>query len=184
MGVFPMSEITGDQSEKAIGFGCEVLAEARAAGTRLQYILYSLEDLTLLRQLHMKEMLPDAAIDVLYVLGRYDPNQRSHPDELDPFIRADRNFIRNWMVCAFDPMEYDVMVKVAAHGGQAGSALRTIWLKDGSLAESTAMLVSQLATDFTPLTSAEARAVFANQVWLRLVFTHDQARPGVVAHMA
>ena len=155
-------EITGDQSEKAIGFGAEVLAEASAAGTKLQYILYSLDDLALLQQLHKKEMLPDAAIDVLYVLGRYDPNQRSHPDELDPFITADRSFIRNWMVCAFGPMEYDVMVKVAAHGGQARIGFENnLWLKDGSLAESTAMLVSQLATDFTPLTSAEARAVFA-----------------------
>ena len=155
-------EITGDQSAKAIGFGAEVLAEASAAGTKLQYILYSLDDLALLQQLHKKEMLPDAAIDVLYVLGRYDPNQRSHPDELDPFITADRSFIRNWMVCAFGPMEYDVMVKVAAHGGQARIGFENnLWLKDGSLAESTAMLVSQLATDFTPLTSAEARAVFA-----------------------
>ena len=154
-------EITGDQSEKAIGFGCEVLAEARAAGTRLQYILYSLDDLALLQQLHKKEMLPDAAIDVLYVLGRYDPNQRSHLMSLI-LHPADRSFIRNWMVCAFGPMEYDVMVKVAAHGSQAGIGFENnLWLKDGGLAESTAMLVSQLATDFTPLTSAEARAVFA-----------------------
>ena len=155
-------EITGDQSDQAIGFGCEALAEASSAGTKLQYILYSPEDLTLLQQLHRKEMLPDAAIDVLFVLGRYDPNQRSHPDELDPFINADRSFVRNWMVCAFGPMEYDVMVKVAAHGGQARIGFENnLWLKEGSLAESTAMLVRQLAADFTPLTSAEARAVFA-----------------------
>lgn len=155
-------EITGDQSERDIEFGSDTLKAAADNGTHLQYILYGLDDLELLRQLHDQNQLPDAAVDVLYVLGRYHPDQRSTPEDLDPFLKADQSFIRHWMVCAFGPREYDIMSKVAAHQGQARIGFENnLWLKDGSLAPSNAALVEQLANRYAPVDSQAAKNLFS-----------------------
>lgn len=156
-------EITGDQSEAEIDRGCGYLRDASAAGTRLQYILYDLEDLDRLERLHDRGLLPEAPVDILFVLGRYSPDFTSHPDELDPFLARNRGFIRHWMVCAFGPLEFDTMVKVAEHGGQARIGFENnLFLKDGQLAPSTSALVRQLAEDRPVMTSAEAEAIFAD----------------------
>ena len=154
-------EITGDQSESHIKFGCHTLNAAADAGTHLQYILYGPEDLALLHRLYQNDQLPPCPVDVLFVLGRYSPDQRSTPDDLDPFLAEDRSFIRHWMVCAFGPQEYDVMAKAYAEGGQARIGFENnLWMKDGQLAQTNADLVSQLAQSFTPMHVDTARAIF------------------------
>lgn len=156
-----ISEITGDQGGPAMDFAAGVLGDAAAAGTHLQYILYDLDNLELLRQMHAQGQLPEQPVDILFVLGRYNPDFRSHPDELDPFLARDRTFIRHWMVCAFGPMEYDIMVKVHHHGGLARIGFENnLYLKDGQIAPSTAALVAQLGADRETLTGAEAEALF------------------------
>ena len=154
-------EITGDQSEGASDFGCGVLRDASAAGVHLQYILYGPDELALLRRLHDRDLLPAGPVDVLFVLGRYSADSRSHPDDLDPFLAAAEatgDMIRHWMVCAFGPMEYDAMAKAAGLGGQARVGFENnLQLRDGGIAPSNAALVGQLAADFTTVAGREAR---------------------------
>jgi len=155
-------EITGDQGDKARDFARGALRDAAAAGTHIQYILYDVADLELLRQLHENSMLPEKPVDVLYVLGKYNPGFVSSPDELDPFLKIDRGFIRSWMICAFGPSEYDSMIKAVDAGGHARVGFENnLLLKDGSTAPSTAALVAQLAASITPMTAAEARSLFS-----------------------
>ncbi|XDZ66822.1 3-keto-5-aminohexanoate cleavage protein [Alphaproteobacteria bacterium LSUCC0684] len=155
-------EITADQSPSAIDFARNALGDAVASGTRIQYILYDISDLELLRQLHAREMLPDRPLDVLYVLGKYNPGFVSSPEELDPFLAADKGFIRSWMICAFGPEEYDSMLKAAAAGGHARVGFENnLALKDGSTATSSSALVAQLAERLTPKSPAEAARLFA-----------------------
>ena len=154
-------EITGDQSKEGIDFGSGVLKDAAASGTHLQYILYSPDDLTLLHRLYFDGYLPDAPVDVLFVLGRYSADFRSHPDDLDPFLGGDRGFIRHWMVCAFGPMEYDAMVKAHGLGGQARIGFENnLLLKDGTMASSSAELIRQMSAGRDVLTGAEASQLF------------------------
>ena len=157
-------EITGDQGGAATDFGCGALRDAGAAGVHLQYILYSPDDLALLQRLHGRGLLPAGPVDVLFVLGRYSADFRSHPDDLDPFLAAagaTGDMIRHWMVCAFGPMEYDAMVKAAGLGGQARVGFENnLQLRDGGVAPSTAALVGQLAADFATVAGPEARNAF------------------------
>jgi len=154
-------EITGDQSDPAIDFAKGALTDAVNSGTNIQYILYDISDLALLRQLHEREMLPDQPLDILYVLGKYNPGFLSSPDELDPFLQSDLRFIRSWMICAFGPQEYDSMIKAAEAGGHARVGFENnLMLKDGTLASSTSALVAQLAESVTPYTQAQAAELF------------------------
>ncbi len=154
-------EITGDQSGTAIDFAKGALADADAAGTRIQYILYDIRDLGLLRQLHERGMLPDRPLDILYVLGKYNPGFISSPDELDPFLQSDLGFIRSWMICAFGPEEYTSMIKAAKAGGHARVGFENnLMLKDGTIAPSTSALVEQLAQTVTPYTPTQAAELF------------------------
>lgn len=154
-------EITGDQSEAAIDYAKGVLTDAVGSGTCIQYILYDISDLEFLRLLHERRMLPDGPIDVLYVLGKYNPGFLSSPDELDPFLESDLKFIRSWMICAFGPQEYSSMIKAAEAGGHARVGFENnLMLKDGTVAPSSSALVAQLAQSVTPYSPAQAAELF------------------------
>ena len=155
-------ELTGDQSPAAIDFAGGVISDASARSTHIQFILYHVDDLALLRGMHDAGMLGQMPVDVLYVLGKYNPGFTSSPDELDVFLAANRELLRSWSVCAFGPREFDVMVKARAHGGHARVGFENnLFLKSGEQARSTAELVAQLAAEVTPMTSPEARALFS-----------------------
>ncbi len=131
--------------------GNDIMRQAAIAATELdihlQYILYDLDDLALLRRLYDEGVLADKAPDILYVLGKYNPNFTSHPNELTPFLAQDLSFAHSWMVCAFGPMEYDVMVKAAQHGGHVRIGFENnLYLKDGTKANDTAALIRQFTT--------------------------------------
>ena len=50
------------------------------------------------------------------------------------------------MVCAFGPLEYDIMVKAAENGGHARIGFENnLYLKDGTLAPDNAALIKQFA---------------------------------------
>ncbi len=140
-------EITAD--------GPDIMRDAATAATdlniHLQYILYDLDDLVLLRRLYDDGVLQEKAPDILYVLGKYNPNFTSHPDELDPFLDQDLSFTHSWMVCAFGAMEYDVMAKAAQHGGHARIGFENnLFMKDGSLAADNAALITQFTGTHKP----------------------------------
>ena len=154
-----IQELTGDQSQAAVDFASGVIRDAGQQLTHIQYILYGPEDLRLLRQMHDDGQLGDAPLDALFVLGKYNPGFKSHPDELDPFLRHDLRFLRSWSVCAFGPLEYDVMVKAAGLGGHARVGFENnLYLRDGTIAEDTAELVAQLAKAIDPM--ADGRLLF------------------------
>ena len=148
-----IAELVGDQSEQALDYAVSVLRDAAAMGVIFQYILYTPDDLELLRRLTHHPKWPEQPIHVLFVLGKYNPDFRSHPDEMTPFLSRDLGFVRSWSICAFGPMEYDVMVKAAASGGHARVGFENnIFLKTGEIAPSTAALVGQLAKGISLMT--------------------------------
>lgn len=160
-----IAELVGDQSDQAFDFAVSTLHEASAMGVKFQYILYTPDDIDLLRSLTDHRKWPDQPIDALFVLGKYNPDFRSHPDELNPFMAKNRAFIRSWMVCAFGPMEGDVMVKAAQSGGHARVGFENnLYLKNGEVAPSSAALVAQLvetlAPAITPMSGDDARRHF------------------------
>lgn len=147
-----IQELTGDQSQAAIDFASGVIRDAGQQHTHIQYILYGPEDLSLLRQMRDHGQLGDAPLDALFVLGKYNPGFKSHPDELDPFLQHDLSLLRSWSVCAFGPLEFDVMVKAASKGGHARVGFENnLYLRDGTMATSTAELVAQLAEATEPM---------------------------------
>lgn len=157
-----IAELVGDRSEKALDFAASTLKDASDMGIRFQYILYSSDDLSLLQEMTDHPQWPDQDLDALFVLGKYNPGFKSHPDELDPFLAKEHGFLRSWMVCAFGPMEFDVMVKSASRGGHARIGFENnIFLKTGEIAPSTAALVAQFSSEVTPMTGQEAEGLFA-----------------------
>ncbi|MCE2517992.1 MAG: 3-keto-5-aminohexanoate cleavage protein [Alphaproteobacteria bacterium] len=105
-----IQELAADQSPKALDFAGGVIRDAVARSTHIQFILYSVDDLALLRSIQDDRLLGDMPLDALFVLGKYNPGFTSHPDELDAFLTADRALLRSWSVCAFGPWVYDVMI--------------------------------------------------------------------------
>ena len=163
-----IAELVGDRSAQALDFAASTIREASAMGVKFQFILYSADDLDLLNSMTDHPQWPqqnggqNEGLDALFVLGKYNPGFKSHPDELNPFMEKDHGFLRSWMVCAFGPMEYDVMVKAASLGGHARVGFENnIYLKSGEVAPSTSALVRQLADQLNPMTGPDARMLFS-----------------------
>lgn len=150
-------ELTADQSPQAMDYAAKVIKDTAAQNTHMQFILYSPEDLKILQDIRDIGQL-DFALDGLFVLGKYNPNFNSDPKELDQFLNTDHGFLNSWMVCAFGPQEYDVMIKAQSNGGHARVGFENnLYLKNGDIAPSTSALVKQLAESLDPMTSLEAR---------------------------
>ncbi|OEU50230.1 MAG: hypothetical protein BA866_02410 [Desulfobulbaceae bacterium S5133MH15] len=111
------------------------------AGTLVQYILYSPEDVEWYEQLCEEGVLPGKNHFLLFVLGRYGEEDRPFynlHDYLEPLKRNSR-----WMVCAFGKNEHSVMKQAAELGGHARVGFENnLWLPDGSLAKDNADLVA------------------------------------------
>ena len=123
---------------------------ALCACTRVQFIVYDLDDFSNLIELKRREMIPNIELEVLYVLGRYAQGQQSNPRDLEPFIEfreqlppSDRP--SHEMVCAFGISQIECLT----HAAHAGLDLRIgfengIWLPDGEIASDNASLVRAL----------------------------------------
>ncbi len=85
-------------------------------GTEVQHILYDTEDIALMLDWRARGILRDGQDGVLFVLGRYNANQDSSPEDLVPFLDALPNAPR-WMLCAFGPGEHACLTSAAALGG-------------------------------------------------------------------
>ena len=158
-------EVLADPSEE--GAAADFYAWARRAGVMVQHILYSVEDLARLGQLLTRGVIPDGRQCVLFVLGRYAKTQVSSPEDLLPFLAADRAH-HSWFVCAFGPLEAACAVAGAALGGHARVGFENnLQLPSGEQAGSNAELVAATARAVTaigrPLADAEqARAAMAS----------------------
>lgn len=85
-------------------------------GTKVQHILYDVDDVALLKAWQTEGIVQEGQSSVLFVLGRYSEGQVSDPADLRPFRDAmpDTN---DWMICAFGPQEHACLLAAAHDGG-------------------------------------------------------------------
>jgi uncharacterized protein (DUF849 family) len=141
------------------------LADVAKAGTLVQYILYSPADVTRLRDMIRRGVVPQAHPAVLYVLGNYRDRTDSDPGDLLPFLAAATDADWPWWVCSFGRREGACALTAGALGGHPRVGFENnLWLADGSVAPDNAALISQVAKGAAllgrPLGSADqARAL-------------------------
>ena len=122
------------------------LAELYAAGTLVQYIVYSAEETARLADLSRRGVIPDAAPPVLFVLGRYGDATEGRPSDLCPFLTAWTEGGGAWAVCAFGPQEAACAGAAIAMGGHARVGFENnLRLPDGTPAAGNADLVTVVA---------------------------------------
>lgn len=93
-----------------------IYGSCAAQGTRVQHILYDLNDhAQLMRWQQAGVVRPDQS-DMLFVLGRYLTDRSSGPSDLAPFLSLTPTQGR-WMVCAFGAAEHDCLRMAARQGG-------------------------------------------------------------------
>ncbi|MDJ0983342.1 MAG: 3-keto-5-aminohexanoate cleavage protein, partial [Kiloniellales bacterium] len=140
----------------------------QARGTFAQYILYSDEEVLRFDDLIRRGVIPDGPRFVLFVLGRYTPDQTSQPRDLLPFIAANRAG-HTWMVCAFGAREAACAVAAAALGGHARVGFENnLFLPAGIQAADNACLVAAAARGIAAIgrplaAAAAARALMAGK---------------------
>ncbi len=158
-------EIVPDAGHEAAA--ADFLAHMHKAGTLLQYILYSADDLVRFRDLVQRGIVPGERHFVLFVLGRYTAGQQSSPADLLPFLQLWQPAWGEFAVCAFGKLEGACAVAALALGGHAriGFENNTL-LADGSSAPDNAALVRQavLGAPFAGRALADADAARA---WMR-----------------
>lgn len=112
-------------------------------GIHVQYIVYSSEDLSRFNALRRSGVVPDRSAFLLFVLGRYTPNQISRPSDLLDFLKVVEES-DHWGVCAFGPFEAACTLTAAAFGGHIRVGFENnMLLSNGSLASDNAELVRQ-----------------------------------------
>lgn len=152
---------TAEDAERA----AEVVARLAAGGTLIQYIVYSPKDVARLVELHGTGALPQAAPNLLLVLGSYQDQREGRPGELLPMLAALPTHWP-WSVCAFGSGEMRCMVSAALLGGHVRVGFENnLALPDGSTAPDNAALVRVTARALAPLqmraaTLTEARHFF------------------------
>lgn len=127
---------------EAAGF----LAELARDGVMVQHIVYSAEDVTRLRDLMARGIVPDDRPPFpLFVLGRYAAGQVSSPKDLLPFVAAWED-AGPWAMCAFGGREAACVAMAASLGGHARVGFENnLWLPDGGVAAHNADLVALAA---------------------------------------
>lgn len=160
-------ELFGDPKEvSASGKLCHELQEA---GSSIQYIVYSPEDLAAFNQLRDGGVLPAGSAFLLFVLGRYETPPVADPARLPGFLE-ELTPGDLWAVCAFGPTEPECMSLAARHGGHARVGFENnLWRPDGTLVASNAELVriaaERIKAEGRPLMSAaQARALLGLSV--------------------
>jgi len=116
---------------------------AAEAGTDIQHILYSADDIALLRTWTETGIVPKSMRSVLFVLGQYIPPVAGRPSDLLPFLSAAEKLDLSWSICAFGRNE----LACARAALQAGGNVRVGFenntrLPDGRPARDNAELVA------------------------------------------
>jgi len=129
--------------------GCAFLRWAGQEGIAVQHILYDREDLDRFADLRRRSPLGAARPRLLFVLGRYAPDQESSPRDLDVFLDGLKRHELDdaiWMVCAFGRGETAALAAAIAAGGHARVGFEnSLWNADGSLARDNAERVAAIA---------------------------------------
>lgn len=133
-----------------------------------QFILYAPEELDALRGLCRRGLVPWDDPAVLLVLGRYAVDHDSAPDDLLPFLAANRPSFGHWMLCAFGRHEAACMLAAALRGGHARVGFENnLHLPDGSRAPDNAALVAATAALLRRAGRRLATAADLRDAWSR-----------------
>jgi 3-keto-5-aminohexanoate cleavage enzyme len=137
-----LRELVPDASAHAEAQRC--FLHLHEAGTRIQYILYSPEEILRYRAMCADGVIPGSGHLLLFVLGRYSATLAG-PDDIAPFVAA--NLAGNpWMCCAFGHHEHEIMLRAASLGGHARVGFENnLQQADGSTASDNSELVHNLA---------------------------------------
>jgi uncharacterized protein (DUF849 family) len=122
-----------------------VKPEMASMGLReISHILFSAEDLENFLDYRDRGIIPAAHRCVLFVLGRYNVDFQSEPDDLAPFLRHALDDL-DWFTCAFGHREQDCVMAAIEAGGNARVGFENnLFLPDGEIAPSSAALVESL----------------------------------------
>jgi 3-keto-5-aminohexanoate cleavage enzyme len=142
MASMALREITSDFTDPE--FARDFFAWSLENNVHIQHILYSADDLPRFLEYRAAGVIPDSHRCVLFVLGRYRADFQSQPADLDPFLQQDIDGL-DWFVCAFGHQEQQCVLAAVDAGGHARIGFENnLYLPDGSLADSTAELVTSL----------------------------------------
>ena len=114
------------------------------AGTRIQHLVFSPEEVDVLADLIAKAELPREDFWCLFVIGHYT-GRISHPDLIRPFRdrMAAHALVPDWAICAFAEEEHDSLVEAVAQGGKLRVGFEnSLFMPDGSVAPDNAARVT------------------------------------------
>lgn len=141
-----IAEIMRDGVER----GLAILRQAQSAGTRIQYILYSPDDVCLLARLRTDIIDDDREPSTLLVAGRYGVVDHATVDlvyHLHGALHAEGlTGERKWMVCAFGQGEMACLEAAISLGGHVRVGFENAIVDaSGALASSNAERVGKIA---------------------------------------
>lgn len=116
-------------------------------GIAVQHILYDIADCDLLASTLRLDDLRDEALQILFVLGRYNASGTSSPEELIPFLdwMSANELAPDWAVCAFGSGETACLTKAYREGGKCRVGFEnSLNLSDGRTAAGNPEKVSDL----------------------------------------
>lgn len=121
------------------------------AGVAVQHILYDAGQLDWLLDERARGTLPDAPVQLLFVLGRYTDDQRSEPGMLDAFLKrlaavGGESGGVDWAVCAFGGQETACLSYARQRGGKLRVGFENnLLMADGTRAADNAQRVAEIA---------------------------------------
>ena len=147
----------------------EFLEWLRAEGIFAQFIVFDADQVRFLVRLVHRGIVPHSDPCVLFVLGRYAPNQQSEPGDLDPLLEVSP-FPEGWFLCAFGKQELACVDRALAQGGHARIGFENnLHRPDGSRAAGNAELVGLAATRARQRGRSLANADQARELFTRLL---------------
>ena len=147
----------------------EFLDWLRAEGIFAQFIVFNADQVRLLVRLIHRGIVPHSDPCVLFVLGRYTPNQQSEPADLDPLLEVSP-FREGWFLCAFGKQELACMDRALGRGGHARIGFENnLYRPDGTRAAGNAELVGLAATRALQRGRSLANADQARELFARLL---------------
>lgn len=133
--------------------------EAAEAGIALQHILYSPGEVARLAHLTATGEVPPP-MQILFVLGRYQPPMEAQPEELAGYLSAARGLEgAQWAACAFGKREEACLLQAASMGGGMRIGFENnIERPDGTQAADNAQQVASLVAALAAADAAREAA--------------------------
>lgn len=147
----------------------EFLEWLRADGIFAQFIVFDADQVRFLARLIHRGVVPHSDPCVLFVLGRYTPDQQSTPTDLDPLLEVSP-FREGWFLCAFGKHELACVDRALAKGGHARIGFENnLYRPDGTRAAGNAELVGLAAARALQRGRPPANADQARELFARLL---------------